>query len=110
MNFAIIPDEDALSKCTWCGSRIDEFSQVFAVDARLRPEIDLRAYQGHCIQLDLATRTKTLNAMVSADGSEAKAAGKDLMFMVCSKKCGTKLKKALSEEVSLGNLISGASL
>jgi hypothetical protein len=110
MKFPIIPDEDALNTCSWCGSRIDEFSEVFAVDARLRPEIDLHAYQGHCIQLDLIRHAKTLNAMVSTDGSDAKAAGKDLMFMVCSKKCGTKLKKALKEEVSLGKLLSGASL
>lgn len=110
MKFPIIPDEDALNKCTWCGSRVDEFSEVFAVDARLRPEIDLQAYQGHCIQLDLKTGAKTLNVMVTTDGSDAKAAGKDLMFLVCSKKCGTQLKKALKEEVSLGNLLSGGSL
>ena len=105
MKFHIIPDEDALSNCTWCGGRIDEFSEVFAVDARVRPGIDLHEYQNHCIQIDLISREKTLNVMVTADGSEAKAAQKDLLFLACSKKCAAKLKAVLEEEVPVSNLL-----
>jgi hypothetical protein len=108
MNFSIIPDEDALKHCAWCGSRIGESAEVFAVDARVRPEVDLRLYQGHCIQIDLICQEKTINAMVVADDSEAKAEQKDLMFLTCSKKCGSELKAALEKEVSIGDLIDHA--
>jgi hypothetical protein len=108
MNFSIIPDEEALKNCTWCGSRIGESAEVFAVDARVRPEVDLHLYQGHCIQIDLIYQEKTITAMVTADDSEAKAEQKDLMFLTCSKKCGSKLKAALEKEVSIGDLFDHA--
>jgi hypothetical protein len=41
MEFNIIPDEDALGTCTWCDRRIGESAEVFAVDARLRPKVNL---------------------------------------------------------------------
>jgi hypothetical protein len=42
--------------------------------------------------------------MVTAQGSEAKNEGKDGMFLVCSKRCGVKLKSALEKEISLGKM------
>jgi hypothetical protein len=35
---------------------------------------------------------------VPARGSEARKAGNDILFMICSKKCGELLKKALLKE------------
>jgi hypothetical protein len=42
--------------------------------------------------------------MVTAQDSEAKKEGRDGMFLVCSEKCGKKLKKVLEKEISLGKM------
>lgn len=104
MKFHIIPDEDALNNCTWCDRRIDEFTDVVAVGAAVRPEVELQAYQSHCIQIDLASCEKSLSAMVTAEDSEAKAAQHDLLFLTCSETCGAELHETLAQEVSLGKL------
>ena len=104
MKYHIIPDEDALGKCAWCNSRIFENTEVFALGATLRSTVDLSKYQSHCIEIALVSREKTLNMMITAEGSEAKKDNKDAMFMVCSEKCGSKLKNALKEEISIGDL------
>lgn len=100
MKYDIIPDEDALKECAWCGGKIDEFEEVFATDARLQPEVDLREYQGHCIQIDLISQKKALNGMVTVEDSAARADGKDLMFLVCSEKCRRELNNALIKEAA----------
>jgi hypothetical protein len=110
MEFDIIPDEDALGNCTWCGRRIDESAEVFAVGARLRPEVDLSAYQSHCIQIYLISIEKTITAMVTADGSQAKAEQKDLMVLTCSKKCAAALKDTLKKEAAIGDMFDAASV
>jgi predicted nucleic acid-binding Zn ribbon protein len=104
MKYNIIPDEDALKHCTWCGSKIDEFDDVFAADARLHPGVDLNEYRGHCIQIDLISQEKTLNVMVTAEDSEAKTDQKDLMFLVCSEKCREELNTVLIKEAAAGKI------
>jgi len=104
MKYHIIPDEDALGKCGWCDSRIYEDTEVFSLGATLRSEVDLSEYQSHCIEVALVSREKTVNMMVTAEGSEAKKDNMDAMFMICSEKCGSKLKTALKEEISIGDL------
>jgi hypothetical protein len=98
MRYHIIPDKDALKNCAWCGNNIEEFDDVFAADARLQPDVDFSEYQGHCIEIDLISQEKTLNVMVTAGDSAAKADGKDLMFLVCSEKCRQELNFALKKE------------
>lgn len=107
MTYPIIPDDDALGKCAWCRSRIYEDTEVFALGARLQPGVDLSEYQSHCIEIALVSTDRTLNMMVTVEGSEAKNDNKDAMFMVCSEACGSELKKALEEEISLGKLFGG---
>ena len=104
MKYHIIPDEDALGKCGWCNSRIYDNTEVFSLGARLRSGVDLSEYQSHCIEIALVSREKTLNMMVTVEGSEAKKDNMDAMFMVCSEECGSKLKNALKEEISIGDL------
>lgn len=104
MTFPIIPDEDALSTCAWCRSRIYDDTEVFALGARLRPSVDLSEYQSHCIEIVLVSEEKTVNMMITAEGSEAKMDNKDAMFLVCSEKCGSKLKRVLQKEISIGDL------
>ena len=87
MEFHIIPDKEALSKCVWCQSHISDDMEVFGCGAKLKPNINLSEYENHCIQI----------GMVSEEG-------KDGMFLVCSKRCGEKLKSALEKEISLGKM------
>jgi hypothetical protein len=104
MTYPIIPDEDSLGECAWCGSRIYDDTEVFAIGAKLRSGVDLSAYQGHCIEITLASREKPINMLVTYEGSEAKTDDKDAMFMVCSEDCASTLKDVLEKEISIGKL------
>ena len=105
MDFPIIPDQEALRKCAWCEEHVLEDAEVFAFGAKLRAGIDLSEYQSHCIEITLALEQKDICALVTAEGSEARNEGKDLMFMTCSDSCGKKLKEALEKEVAAGELL-----
>jgi hypothetical protein len=104
MEFSIIPDKEALSKCVWCQSHITDHMEVFGFGVKLKSNVDLSEYEGHCIEIGLASEEKPVFMMVTAQDSEAKKEGRDGMFLVCSEKCGKKLKKVLEKEISLGKM------
>ena len=106
MEFSIIPDKEALSRCAWCQDRIYDDMEVFGFGAKLNPDVDLSEYESHCIQLYLVSSEKPVYMMVTAQDSEAKSEGKDCMFLVCSEGCGKKLKDILEKEISLGKLFN----
>lgn len=89
-----------LNACAWCGSRIPEDSEVFAIGAKLKPGIDLTKDEGTIIPLKLERIDKVLPAIVPTADSPAKKEGKDLLFKVCSDECGTALDEALKHELS----------
>ena len=104
MEFNIIPDEEARSRCAWCQSHISDDIEVFSAGAKLKPNVDLSEYESHCIQIGLISEEKPIYMMVTAQGSEAKRDGKDCMFLFCSEECGKKLKNVLEKEISLGKM------
>ena len=104
MKFYIIPDDEALSKCTWCQRQINDHMEVLGLGATLKPDVDLSEYESHCIQIGLISEEKPVYMMVTAQGSEAKNNGNDGMFLVCSEGCGQKLKTVLEKEISLGKM------
>lgn len=104
MEFYIIPDKEALSRCAWCRGHINDEMEVSGFGVKLKPDIDLSQYESHCIQIDLASEDKAVYMMVSAQGSEAKSEGKDGLFLVCSEDCSQKLKNALEDDISLGKM------
>ena len=104
MEFYIIPDKEALSQCAWCGSKIDDYMEVFGFGAKFKPDFDLSEYESHCIQIDLVSEEKPVYMMVTVEGSDAKKDGNDGMFLVCSEGCGNKLKKVLEKEISVGKI------
>jgi hypothetical protein len=106
MEFSIIPDKEALSRCAWCQTRIYDDMEVFGFGAKIKPDVDLSEYESHCIQLDLVSEEKSVYMMVTAQDSEAKKEGKDGMFLVCSEQCGKKLKDVLEKEISLGKMFN----
>ena len=104
MEFPIIPDEEALSKCAWCQNQINDHMEVLGLGAKLNPDTDLSGYESHCIQIVLVSEEKPVYMMVTAQGSEAKNDGNDCMFLICSDSCGKKLKSVLEKEISLGKM------
>jgi hypothetical protein len=106
MEFSIIPDQEALSECAWCQSHITDHMEVFGFGAELKQNVDLSEYEGHCIQIALASEEKSVYMMVTGQGSEAKNEGKDGIFLVCSEACGKKLKNVLEKEISLGKMFN----
>ena len=104
MEFYIIPDAEALSKCTWCQNQIHDHMEVLGLGAKLNPDVDLSEYESHCIQIDLVSEERPVYMMVSVEGSEARNNGNDGMFLICSEECGKKLKSVLEKEISLGKM------
>ena len=104
MEFSIIPDKEALRNCAWCESQITDHMEVFGFGAKLKPDVDLSEYEGHCIQIGLVSEEKSVYMIVTGQGSEAKNDGKDAMFLVCSEKCAKKLKSVLENEISSGEI------
>ena len=104
MEFNTISDEEAMSKCAWCLNHISDDMEVFGAGAKLKPEVDLSEYEGHCIQIGLVSEEKPIYMMVTAQGSEAKKDDKDCMILFCSEECGKKLKNVFEKEISLGKM------
>ena len=104
MEFNTISDEKAMGKCTWCQKHIGDDMEVFAAGAKLKTDVDLSEYEGHCIQIGLVSEEKPIYMMVTAQDSEAKKEGKDGMFLLCSEECGKKLKNVLAKEISIGKM------
>ena len=104
MEFYIIPDEEALSKCAWYHSHINDHMEVLGLGVKLKPDVDLSEYESHCIQIGLVSEEKPLYMMVTTKDSEAKINGNDGMFLVCSEGCGKKLKTVLETAISIGKM------
>ncbi|MDZ7699595.1 MAG: hypothetical protein U5R49_22585 [Deltaproteobacteria bacterium] len=53
MEYNIIPDEEALGRCTWCKKHIPDDVEIFGAGVKLRPGVDLSEYEGQCIKITL---------------------------------------------------------
>jgi hypothetical protein len=93
--------KDLTSTCAWCGKRVSEDVEIFALGARARAGVDLRDVEGTVISLSLGSHGKTVHAIVPTNDSEAKQAGNDLMFVACSRRCAESLKEALQSDLNL---------
>ena len=99
----MLDSEEALSMCAWCNEAITDDVEVFGMGVKLRPNVDLSEYKGNAMQIDLTCIDKTICVIVTADDSDAKKDGKDLMIMTCSEQCSQDLQKALIEDKTLGD-------
>lgn len=88
-----------VSTCAWCNKKISEGSEIFSLGAKVKAGIDLQGVSGRAIKLLLLESGKTINAIVPIDDSMAKKDGNDLLFAICSPKCGDALKLALQKEL-----------
>ena len=88
--------------CGWCGKAIGENDPVVAVGGRVHEGVDLSLVQGKVIELTFDLSGKTVLAAVAAFDSDAKAEGKDVVFMTCSDACGRRVQTAFAEELARG--------
>ena len=90
------------AECGWCGEGIGEDDPVVAVGGRVHEDIDLSLVEGKVVELVFSVSGRTVLAAVPAFDSDAKAEGKDVVFMVCSDACGRQIQAAFADELSQG--------
>ncbi len=107
MDVRIVPADEVIGTCAWCGKHIPDDTPVFAFGAKARQGVDLSEYEGRAIEITIVARSKRVPMMVTSADSEAKREGKDFMFMVCSEECAKEAKAALEEDISVGRMFEG---
>jgi hypothetical protein len=100
-----IDSDEALNRCSWCGSEIDEDQPVYGLGGKKRTEVDLSEYEGSAIRIALATCSRDVICIVPSGDSPARADGYDLLFMTCSDECAAEMKSVMEEEASLGEAL-----
>jgi len=105
MTFSIVPDDEALSACACCQQDITDDTDIVDIGVQLKPDVDLSAYESHCIEIELESRKQPVYMMVTAARSEAKQEGKDGLFLVCSQACADSFEQSLQSEIIQGTLI-----
>jgi len=105
MEATIMNNEDALSRCAWCGMGIDEEAEIYGLGAMFRRDVDLSEYESQVIELKILTEKRIVPMMIAAKGSDAKKGGHDAMFMTCSGKCANEMRETLLEETSIGDVL-----
>lgn len=91
------------SECGWCAGAIGEDEPVFGIGGKAPFGADLSVVQGKVIEITLEAAAKNVLAAVAAFDSDAKKAGNDLVFMVCSETCGRQLQAAFAVELARGD-------
>ena len=93
------------STCCWCGEEISQDSPVYSLSATFRQDAEVPVEkEAYVIEVMVpksmdSTKYTSLWAIVTGRDSDAKKEGIDLIFMLCSKKCGSELKKILQTEI-----------
>jgi len=91
--------EDTVSVCAWCGKPIPEDSEVFSLGAKARPGVDLER-AGNVLELALDAKRKAL-AIIPTQDSQAKKAGWDLLFTLCSEECARALRETVQRQIDI---------
>jgi predicted nucleic acid-binding Zn ribbon protein len=91
--------QDAVSVCAWCGKPIPEDSEVFSLGAKARPGVNLEG-EGNVLELALDARRKAL-AIIPTQDSQAKKAGWDLLFTLCSEECARALRETVQRQIDI---------
>ena len=107
MEVKIIPDIEVISKCAWCRNMLNQDSEAFGLGAKIKTGSDLFAYEGKSVLATIVSEDRNVPMMVAATGTDAKNDGNDVMFLLCSEKCGIKMKDALEREIKIGDLFDG---
>lgn len=93
--------KDEAYRCAFCEKRIRSGSEVYGLGVKLREGLEYPGGVGRMTTVHLPLQGRAYQCMATADDSQAKLEGWDLIFMVCSEKCGSELKDVLEEEKGL---------
>jgi hypothetical protein len=88
-------------RCSWCMKKINEDKECFGLSVKFVKGVNLKQDEGTIKSIFLTTRNTSVPMIVVAEDSEAKKQGQDGIFVLCSDKCGVKMKKTLNEEINL---------
>jgi hypothetical protein len=99
-NHELIQDR-LMRTCAFCQLVLEPDDEVFGFGARVNPDIDISDKEGEFISLTLSLAEKTTVAIVAPQGSPAREAGYDLMFITCSEDCARQLKNSLELELDV---------
>ena len=88
-------------KCGWCEDEIPEDTELFGIGAKARDDIDIKELRGKVIDIYLAQRNRSVQAVVVTADSPASREGKDLLFVTCSESCSEALRQAVGKEIEI---------
>jgi hypothetical protein len=91
--------DTVLSTCAWCHKKIASDQEVYSLGAYVKEGVEMQALEGRPIELFLPVSGRRVYALVPVRDSTARAAGSDLLFLVCSQGCGEALTEALQQEL-----------
>jgi hypothetical protein len=90
-----------LGHCGWCNREIGEEDERIGFNARFRDEEYYRENEGMMVSFAFADAGRMAVAYVVTRDSPAKKEGKDVIFQVCSDRCGLELRAAMCKEMNL---------
>ena len=88
-------------RCAWCGKRIRSGAAVYGLGVKLREGLEYPGGVGRVTSVELPLHGRSFQCMVTADDSQARLEGWDLIFMLCGEDCGSELREVLREEEGL---------
>ena len=93
--------DDWLGHCGWCNRRIGHEDERISINARFRDQKDYRKNEGTMVSFTFADVGRAVVAYVVTRDSPAKKEGKEVIFQVCSDRCGLELTAAMDKEMNL---------
>ena len=72
--------KQVFSTCCWCGLKIGDSHEIFALGGRKRPGVDISKYEGGIMPITMSTLDKTIWVIVPTLDSDAQKDGKDFLF------------------------------
>jgi hypothetical protein len=85
-------------RCSWCMKKIKDDRECFGLSVKFVEGVDFKKEEGTITSVFLLSRNTSVPMIVVAEDSEAKKQGQDGIFVLCSDKCGLKMKKTINEE------------
>ena len=89
-----------LNYCCWCNREIGDGERI-SINSRFLDQRDYRKNAGKVVTFELQSIGRSIVALVVKRNSPAKRQGKDVMFVVCSDRCGDELSAAMNRDMKM---------
>lgn len=100
--------------CCWCGKEILEGSPAYVLTAKFRKNVETPPVEKEAYVIEISihkgmdsTDYMPVWTIVTAKNSDAKKAGNDMIFMLCSEECGGELKEILQADIDFIDRVLG---